>query len=474
LVKSNMWPTIVPLPVDLEARKRMLLSIFSSPITLEVLETIPIDKEILQRDLINRLSSHSNRTVIKSLKILKKYGLIREKDVVVKSGMRKVKVKSYMLTDMGKWFHFMFVDPKSMEPSTLRKMVEEFMELTINKISSLYSVDEMPHLSEMFLEKVIKSYMNYNAPDPQVYVLGSVAIDHYFKPISDAESLLGFNYEYIGSFPGGSGANVACNLSRFGLNVGFYGKIASDAHGLELFLDLVKNNVNLKHVVIDKNSKTVEVLVMLSRDGESKMTYMIHKDSALSPLNIDGEVLEQIGGSEAVYIGEVFHEVSSQVIRFCKKVGVILIVYRPSIYALKYMTSEYLSLLRYSPILIINSRKVDILESKGISVPSTLFNLGVENIIITMDSKGAILFSKRYGKGIRFTAPRVSPIDTVGAGDMFSATLIYTLLNGMELIEAIRYAVAAASLSTQYIGARSKTPLVNEIEEKIGEVKVIS
>ncbi len=476
-MNTSTWPIILPLPLDIEYRKKLLLSIFSSPIILEVLENIPIGKEVTQRDLINKLSKHSNRSVIRAIRTLKEYNLLREKDVIVESGSRRVRAKAYTLTSLGRWFHLMLADLDRLSSSTINSIIDELLNLLMDNIASLYDITRIDDLSKMFMEKIVRLCKNHckrYSIRPQVYVLGSVAIDHYFKLKSKAINGSYIDYEYIGSFPGGSGANVACNLAKLGIPVEFYGKIAADTHGLELLLDLLRNNVGLGNVVIDRESKTLEVIITLNKDGEANMNYMITRNTALSPETIGNDLLELICSSRAIYVGETFHEVSSRVLDYCSSIaGDPIIIYRPSYYALEHMIDKYLSLLRYSPILVINHRKASILESKGINVPSTLFSLGAKDVIVTMGSKGAVLYSAHRGEAIKFSAPKVKAVDTTGAGDAFSAFLIYALLKDMELVEAVRYAVAAASISTQYIGARSKTASPSEVEEKIDEVKVV-
>jgi ribokinase len=52
----------------------------------------------------------------------------------------------------------------------------------------------------------------------------------------------------------------------------------------------------------------------------------------------------------------------------------------------------------------------------------------------------------------------VTPVDTTGAGDCFSGALAQALARGADLPEAVRYAVAAAALSTTGPGARGALP----------------
>jgi pseudouridine kinase len=50
-------------------------------------------------------------------------------------------------------------------------------------------------------------------------------------------------------------------------------------------------------------------------------------------------------------------------------------------------------------------------------------------------------------------AVRTQIIDPTGGGDALSATVIYALLNGIPLDEAIRLGVSAASLTLRHRGA---------------------
>jgi len=54
-------------------------------------------------------------------------------------------------------------------------------------------------------------------------------------------------------------------------------------------------------------------------------------------------------------------------------------------------------------------------------------------------------------------------VDATGAGDAFKAGLIYGLLQGWELRQAARWAVAAGALKVGRLGASSQPPGVEEV-----------
>jgi ribokinase len=80
-----------------------------------------------------------------------------------------------------------------------------------------------------------------------------------------------------------------------------------------------------------------------------------------------------------------------------------------------------------------------------------IHQMGVETVVITRGSQGALLY-----EGERFM--QVRPIkcavtDTTGAGDSFNGALIAQLVKGCSLFDAARYANAYASLAVEREGA---------------------
>jgi ribokinase len=84
-------------------------------------------------------------------------------------------------------------------------------------------------------------------------------------------------------------------------------------------------------------------------------------------------------------------------------------------------------------------------------------------LAVTLGAAGAQLFRKG-----RLTAqaqpPRVDPVDATGAGDVFTAALMVALLEGRSDPEALRFACAAAALSTTRQGAQPACPRRQDVE----------
>jgi ribokinase len=58
----------------------------------------------------------------------------------------------------------------------------------------------------------------------------------------------------------------------------------------------------------------------------------------------------------------------------------------------------------------------------------------------------------------------VKPVDTTAAGDTYCGALAVGLLEGMDWLEAARFATAASAISVTRMGAQPSIPKLGEID----------
>lgn len=98
-----------------------------------------------------------------------------------------------------------------------------------------------------------------------------------------------------------------------------------------------------------------------------------------------------------------------------------------------------------------------------------LWNRGVENVLVTLGERGALLGGK--GKFTFFPAYEAQTIDTTGAGDAFLGALAYFLAEGKDLPEAIDLACAYAALSTERRGTQKSFATQEEFSSWLKRAK---
>ena len=97
---------------------------------------------------------------------------------------------------------------------------------------------------------------------------------------------------------------------------------------------------------------------------------------------------------------------------------------------------------------------------KGVNI---LLDMGVMNVVLTLGKDGAIIYTK--DRKIKVPAFKVDAVDTTGAGDAFSAGLIYSFIHKYSLEKGLIFASACAALSTTKTGAREGLPTLEEIRK---------
>ena len=95
-------------------------------------------------------------------------------------------------------------------------------------------------------------------------------------------------------------------------------------------------------------------------------------------------------------------------------------------------------------------------------------------LVVTNGEDGAyyLVDNKLY----HVASPQVNAIDTIGAGDNFHAAFALALKKGLDLHQAVKLAVAVASLSCRDFGGRNGIPQMEEairiarqLKEKVRE-----
>lgn len=96
-----------------------------------------------------------------------------------------------------------------------------------------------------------------------------------------------------------------------------------------------------------------------------------------------------------------------------------------------------------------------------------LVDRGIENAFVKLPRGGCVVVSP----GVRRHLPTLPEpaIDTNGAGDAFAAALGVALLEGHSLVEAGRWAVAAAHLAVLTYGAQPSSPTRADIEKLLAQ-----
>jgi len=295
-----------------------------------------------------------------------------------------------------------------------------------------------------------------------VILIGATALDIIAKvdrfPESDEIVLA----REVIRLPGGSISNIAVGLARLGLKVGFIGKVGNDDDGTFLIESLKKEKVDTSRVVISEGC-TASTFIAVNKEGKRIIFALGGKALLEKPEEIPVDYLQN---ARCIVIGETLPQVAKNISVYLKKhkqkqtvfyIPGGLMASRGLEYSKDIITNTHTVILNRKEIQqLVKNTSIE----KGINI---LLDMGVMNVVLTLGKDGAIIYTK--DKKIKVPAFKVDAVDTTGAGDAFSAGLIYSFIHKYPLEKALIFASACAALSTTKIGAREGLPTLEEIRD---------
>ena len=289
-----------------------------------------------------------------------------------------------------------------------------------------------------------------------IAVVGSAMMDltAYAEVLPDAGQTLAGQLFTTGF--GGKGANQAVMAAHCGAEVHFIGKLGNDVFGTAIADNFVKVGIHSQYVDRSETPNGVAHIWVDGR-GENRIiiipgaNHEIEVSRAVAAINAIAEL--QIVVAQC----EIKQEVTIAAFKAAKARGCTTIL-NPAPY--QELSAELLQLTDW---LIPN--ETEFRELHG-SLPTSddvlkSFRPG-KSSIVTLGSEGAVYISPQ-GELHRVSAPKVTAVDTTGAGDSFVGSFAYSLASGKDPIAAISFGIKVASLSVTRKGAQSSYPDQAEI-----------
>jgi ribokinase len=305
-------------------------------------------------------------------------------------------------------------------------------------------------------------------PTPSIIVVGSsntdmiIKLDRIPRP---GETILGG--EFV-TAAGGKGANQAVAAARAGGKVTFIARVGRDMFGDEAIAGFHRDGINLNHLVRDPAAPSGAALIFVAKDGENSIAVAGGANGRLSPADVKKAKRAFAGAAAVVMPVETPLETVQAAAELAAKAGVRVVLNPAPARALPD------TLLKLVSILTPNETEAELLTGIKVSDGKTaakaadkLLARGVGTVILTLGARGAFV----AGAEIRQLVPgfKVKPVDTTAAGDTFNGALVVALGEGRALIDAVRFANAAAAISVTRLGAQPSAPTRKEIEKLLRE-----
>lgn len=139
---EHVWPYVLPFPLEHEKRK-LIWSILQSKVGMSILTKLKVRDRTYQQDLI-RETPYSNKSIIEYLKRMVSAGILENGMEQILTDNRRVWVKWYSPTKLGRWFILFLRPPGEISSALARKTVEELFQVyssSIAKVCEKYGID---------------------------------------------------------------------------------------------------------------------------------------------------------------------------------------------------------------------------------------------------------------------------------------------------------------------------------------------
>lgn len=269
--------------------------------------------------------------------------------------------------------------------------------------------------------------------------------------------------------PGGKGFNQAVAAYKAGADVSVMTKLGRDALANTPLGIMKELGMSTDGLFFHDTVATGCALILVDEaTAQNEIVVIPGACDTITDENIQS-VADQIRSAKYLLLQlEINQDANEAVARIAKEAGVRVVInaapYQP-------ISDEFLK-----GAFLVTPNEVEAEEMTGIRISDlesadraaqVFFSKGVQNVVITMGSRGAYI---NDGKEGRILPPfTVKAVDTTGAGDAFNGGLLAALAEGKDLWQAGKFASALAALSVQRIGTTNAMPTRQEIDKFLTE-----
>ena len=304
----------------------------------------------------------------------------------------------------------------------------------------------------------------------EVVALGELLIDFASKGADEK------GYPLMQALPGGAPANFLAALTKYGKSTAFLGKVGDDTFG-HLLVGTVKDaGIETRGIVVDPAVFTTLAFVTFDETGDRSFSFARKPgaDTQLSWEEVDKSLIDEAKvfhfGTLSL-TGEPARTATQKAVAYAKEQGKLITcdpnLRKPLWPSEDVAKEQILWSLTQADVVKISDEEVEFLwnctPEEG--ADKLLSEFGVSLAMVTLGPKGCLLKTKNVV--CQVASPKVNPIDTTGAGDIFGGSAVCRLLELNKPIEDLTaedlhyigaFASTAASLSTEAAGGIPSIP----------------
>lgn len=281
----------------------------------------------------------------------------------------------------------------------------------------------------------------------------------------------------------GAESNVAVGAARLGQRVRWAGVVGSDPHGEFILRQLRGEGIDVRHR--EDAGRSTGVMFLEQRTADVTRAYYYRSASAGSTLSCEDVDLALSGGARVLHLTGITAALSQQAREAVEYAadratsqGILVsldVNYRSKLWSRGEARAALANLVPHASILVASDDELALVapdmeravlerdspDTAEILAAKQLLDAGVREVVVKRGAAGAGVHTADG----RFEAPAVpvTSIDTVGAGDAFTAGYLSALLDGEDVAGRLRRGALAGAFAVSTAGDWEGLPRTGEL-----------
>ncbi len=300
--------------------------------------------------------------------------------------------------------------------------------------------------------------------DKWVTVMGSYVADLAFRV--DAlpawgETRMGASFQ-LG--PGGKGSNQAVAAARAGGRVSFISKLGADPFGDMARRLYREEGIDMQYLFTTDRATGAAAILIDAGKGENAIIVVPGACFELTTAEVDRA--SDLIASSSVFVAqlELAMPTVEHGLRLAHSRGVPTILNPAPAMRMPELIFQYCDYITPNESEAAALTGVPVADRAGAErAADALLARGIRNVIITLGAEGVLIRNSR----LTMHVPAVNAgavVETTGAGDAFNGGFAVGLSEGLDIVEAARFACAAAGISVTRVGTAPSMPRRAEID----------
>ena len=304
-----------------------------------------------------------------------------------------------------------------------------------------------------------------NETKTKIVVLGDLCLDLFMQvPFYPEKGGDGIGQSWLKQ-SGGSASNTAVALAHLGYAPHFFTHTGDDLWAQQLLATLSQEGVNISNIVKEEQDSVGITFLAVTPDGERTMFTYRGANSRLQPNEITPE---KMAGAAMLHLSGYAcltppqSDTAWKAVEIASELGIgvsLDIGFDPA----RSLGEKLLKLLPEISLLVLGEADACVIAgtSSVAEAVQFLINHGVGLVALKLGEHGCQLTTRE--RQVEIPGFRVEVVDTTGAGDAFSAAMIYGRCQGWNLEEMGLFANAMGGLAATRWGAGTALPRLPEV-----------